>query len=47
MLEAKISELDAAIAANASDYEALNRFLAEKEELEEQLLVCYELLEGS
>lgn len=45
MLEAQITELDAAISANASDYEALNRFLAEKEELEERLLACYELLE--
>lgn len=46
MLEAKIAELDAAIEANASDYEALNRFLTEKEELEERLLECYELLEN-
>jgi len=46
MLEVQIAELDAAIEANASDYEALNRFLAEKEELEEKLLECYELLEG-
>lgn len=46
MLEVKIAELDAAIEANASDYEALNRFLAEKNELEERLLACYELLEN-
>ncbi|MBE6935396.1 MAG: ABC-F family ATP-binding cassette domain-containing protein [Ruminococcaceae bacterium] len=46
MLEVKIAELDAAIEANSSDYEALNRFLEEKNELEERLLECYELLEG-
>ena len=46
MLEQKIAELDAAIEANSSDYEALNTFLQEKEELEERLLECYELLEG-
>ena len=46
MLEVKIAELDAAVEANASDYEALNRLLAEKTELEERLLACYELLEG-
>ena len=47
MLEQKIAELDAAIEARSSDYEALNTYLAEKEELEERLLECYEILENA
>ena len=39
-------DLDAAIEARSSDYEALNTYLAEKEELEERLLECYEILEN-
>ncbi len=45
-LEYKIRGLDAMIEAKASDYQALQTLLAEKEQAEEALLVCYEQMEG-
>ena len=44
-LEYQIRGLDAMIEAKASDYQALQALLKEKEEAEEALLACYEQME--
>ncbi len=44
-LEYQIRGLDAMIEAKASDYQALQALLKEKEEAEEALLLCYEQME--